>query len=415
MAEFYKLLFDLSLYYTLVGYYFRLISGCAPSVAGFAALCLCAALDTLLRLRALPRAVRVLPLFLPLAVLATRPGLWPLLHLLPAWAYVVWSSVTDRVTVRYDSFQERFGFGLKLLPLMVFGVVSPSLRDAVFQTVPYLVVMLTAGVCLLRMLREKRPVGLRQGLFMVLFLLLCGGLTLGRAPQMLVKGLGLLYRNLIAPLFFLLTMALAAVVFVLFTVLRWLVGVLQGNATPLSVDLQGAAEELGLGAQYEAYTGDLRWLRTLLLILAACAVGAGLFLIFRKLLGAPRGANPQTARREGVSALPAAAAERAPGRIRPREPRLAVRYYYAKFVAECARRGLAVPEGMTAQELCAVSAPLFPDADPAALTAVYLPARYQLSRPVPPEDVRTAAAAWKTLRGSAAPESEKARSRRKSS
>ena len=52
MATFYKLLFDLSLYYTLTGFYLRCVSGKAPSAACFLALTACAAVAVfLLRVR----------------------------------------------------------------------------------------------------------------------------------------------------------------------------------------------------------------------------------------------------------------------------------------------------------------------------------------------------------------------------
>ena len=406
MAEFYKLLFDLSLYWTFSGFFLRLIARQAPSAAGFLTLCAAAALDALLRARPqMPRLVRYVPLLLPLPAALARPGLWQCLHLLPAWAYLVFACVTGRIHPRYDSFREQFGFGLKLLPLLLLGLLFPhELRDALIRTVPYLVLLFTCGVCLLRMLREARPAGLRQGLYMGAFVLLCAGLTLGRAPQMLLNVAGLLYRNVLAPLIFVLAIALAVLFYGFYLLMKWLVARAQGSGEPLHISLSDTAEMLGLEKQYAAYARDLTWLKWLLIALAAAAGGFVLYRLFRRLLG-ERGKPGEPLAHPGEAAplSPGALREKAPGRIRPRDARLAVRYYFAKFLAEAQKRGLVPVRGETLAELCARAAPFFPGADVAALADVYAPARYQLSRHVTQADVRAAADAWNALKHCPAP------------
>ena len=205
MAECYKLLFDLSLYYAVFGYYLSLAVSTPPSAVFYLTLAGMILLDSVLRVRHLyetgSRAVRFLPLLLPLAALAFHPSLAQIVHVLPVWAYLGFSVITGRVQISYAAFRSHFAFGLWMLLLMVFGPLFPgSLSEAFTGAVPYLVGMLVCGVCLLRMLREQRPDGLRQGIYMLLFILLCVLLTVGQAPQLLVRGLGLLYRFVIAPL-----------------------------------------------------------------------------------------------------------------------------------------------------------------------------------------------------------------------
>ena len=87
MLECYKLVFDLSLYFTVFGYYLILLARIPPSAAGFLLLAAAAALDAFLRSRqGVDRSrllLRAVPLMLPLAVFLTRPTLWQALHLLP--------------------------------------------------------------------------------------------------------------------------------------------------------------------------------------------------------------------------------------------------------------------------------------------------------------------------------------------
>ena len=416
MPVFYKLLFDLSLYYTLTGFYLRCVSGNTPSAACFLALTVCAAVSVYLRSRHVKsRLLRALPLLLPLAALLTRPGLISLLHCVPAWAYLAFSIMTDRTEISYNAFRHHFGFGLKCLLLLVLGPLFPTqLSQAALGTIPYLVLMLVSGVCMLRVLREKHGNGIRQGLYMTVFVLLCAGLTLGHAPQILAKGMGYVYRGIVAPAVFLLAVALAAALYIFYLLAKWLVAKAPGENPPLELSLQSMADAMGLESQYEIYTADLRWLKTLLTVLFAAFLAFLLFLLFRHLLGERSAAAPRALAPEKRSVLSGGQVKRAPGRLRPRDPRLAVRWYYARFLEECGRRGMHMTRGMTVTEVSTLAAPLFPGADVDALAELYVPARYHLSRRVTKEEARLASEAWNALRRTESPShSEKTKIKRK--
>lgn len=409
MTEFYKLVFDLALYTTLSGYFLRLTAREAPSGVLFLALCAAVALDAFLRARELRSgALRFLPLLLPLLGLLSRPTLWQCVQALPAWAYLCYSMLSGRFALRYDQFRAHYGLGLKLLILLVLGPLFPSeFAAALVGVVPFLVLMLVCGVCLLRMLREQRREGLRQGLYLAAFVAVCAGLTLGRAPQLLLKAAGIVYQNVLAPLLFVVAIALAAVFYVFYLITAWIVKRRQGSSDPLEINLQGAAEVLGLEEEYKAYAMDFRWLKALLIVLGAALIVFLLFRLFRRLLGSRAGETAALPFRDVRTAASGRVGGPSPGRIRPREPRLAVRWYYAKFLAECRRRGVPLASGMTAEDVTRRAAAAFPGADAAALSALYRPARYQLTRRVTPEEVRSAAAAWNDLRRTEPPETVK--------
>ena len=259
MAGVLKILFDLSLYYTLTGFYLRCVSGQAPSAICFLALVLCAALDAFLRARGVKsRFLRFLPLLLPFLSLLARPGLIPFLHCVPAWAYAAFSILTQRLDMRYDGFRSHFGYGLKCLLLLVLGPLFPGmLRDAALGTIPYLVLMLVSGVCLLRLLREGRGGGVRQALYMAVFVLFCAGLTVGRAPQLLMKGVGLFWSGVVAPAVFLVAVVMAAALYIFYLLAKWLVERAQGETPTLDISLQSTAEMLGIEDQYNQYTADI--------------------------------------------------------------------------------------------------------------------------------------------------------------
>ena len=415
MVEIYKLIFDLALYYTLSGYYLIIGAHESPSTPGFIALCAAVALDAAARSRGVyqraPRALRVLPLLLPLIAFLFRPALWQVLQVLPPWFYIGWCLLTDRVSLHYDVFRSHYAFALRALILLIFGpFITPQFGGVLLQTVPYLVLMLACGVCLLRMLREARSDGLRQGVYIAVFVIACAGLTVGRAPQMLVKALGYLWQYALAPAIFVAAILFAALFYVGYLVLRWLVARARGQDEPLDIDARSAAQMMGLEEQYDTYVSDLRWLRTILIVLTVCLLLFFLVRFFRKLLG-EKAAGPERGGpwRETRIVTPAVAAKHVGSFLRPRDPRLAVRYYYARFLAECRRRGCAVSAGMTVTELTAHCASRFPDADPKVLSALYIPARYSAVRAVTAADARRAEEAWRALKRSPMPGEETSR------
>ena len=409
MTEVCKLVFDVSLWFTLSGYFLLLAAREAPSVWGFLALSAAICLDAIFRVRlheGRQRGIfRLLPIILPLLVLFTPLTLWQGLQLLPVWLYLSWSMLTDRVSVTYDGFRGHFSFALKLLPLLIFGPLFPGrAAAAILGTIPYLILMLALGICLLRSLREGRPSSVRQGLYIAGFILACALLTIGRAPQMLLKAAGYLWQYVLAPLIFLAAIVFGALFYGGYLLLRWLVERAQGSNEPFQPDLRGAAEAMGLENEIVAYTTDLRWLYFLLIVLAVCLLAFLLFRLFRRMLGEKaQSAQPDSWRtRQGFAPLTPQRTQ-SHAILRPSDPRLAVRYDYARFLTECRRRGFEPSKGMTASELCRRSALLFPEADPNDLHALYVPARYSELTPVSREDARRSAEAFRRLKRSTAP------------
>ena len=422
MAECYKLLFDLSLFYTVFGYYLSLAAKTPPSAFCFLSLAASIFLDAFLRSRSLyekaPRALRLLPLLLPLLALLSRPSTAQMLHALPVWLYLCFTMCTDRVYTDYDSFRSHFSFGMWMLVLMVFGPVFPGrFSISLVGAVPYLTCMLFCGVCLLRMLREERPDGLRQAIYMAVFIVISVCLTIGKAPQLLLKVVGFIYRNMIAPLIYAAAIGISALLYVLYLIASWLISRTKGNPEPLKIDLQSGAEMMGLGEEYQEYTADLRWLKVLLIAFAIAILLLILFLVFRRLLGdqsSKRDASPWKEHEDAAasSMMP----QRKPGFMRPRDPRLAVRWYYWRFLSECRRRGISITDGMTASELALACADAFPGADPAALTELYLPARYDPLGEISSDDARCASDLWHALKRSVDPtESARKQKKRKTS
>ncbi|MBQ1484052.1 MAG: DUF4129 domain-containing protein, partial [Eubacterium sp.] len=82
--------------------------------------------------------------------------------------------------------------------------------------------------------------------------------------------------------------------------------------------------------------------------------------------------------------------------FRPRDPRLAVRFYYARFLREAAKRGVGVDPDLTGSEIGRRSKAVFPEGLP-EMYDIYAPARYS-GRDITEADVRGMRSAWKNVK-----------------
>lgn len=399
MTALYKLLFDLAVYYAVSGYYLRVFWDRQPSFLGFFLLVLSVGAALLLEKRLIPPLRAAIPM-LALLCLFTRPGIAALLQLLPAVAYLSFSLYTGATKLRFEEFRDHFFFGLRLL-LVVLPPLLFSRRavPALMEMIPYLVFLLAAGVCLMRMLREKTASGGKQALFIGAFLLGCALFTAGRAPQLLWSALTFFYQKIFAPVILMAIIAVGMFVYLFFKGFFWLVSLLRKEeAEPVQLDLRSAAETMGLEDTYDYVVKDFPLMRIIGYVLLAVGILLALIWLFRRLLGERKGETAEEAASERSGAAPPMEKKRKPGLTRPRDPRLAVRYYYARFLRECRRRKVVLSPGMTSRELAAACAYAFPGADPAILQRLYLPARYSSHTPVTGADANAARDAWRELK-----------------
>ena len=400
MTEFYKLLFDMTLYYEIFGFYFKVIFRVKPCVGGFLLLVTAVLLDIFLRSRDARHGVwKYLPLVLPAAIFYYRPSLWQFVEFVPIWVYTAICIHTDRINTGYDEFKDHFAFAGKLHFAFLPGIASwERFPGGLLTAAPYLILMLAMGVCMLRMLREKENNGKRQLVYIAVFILVGALLTIGRAPQVLMQGVGFVYNKVIAPILYGAAMAVTAVGYVFVIAARWLLSLRKGSgAAPGGTETPPAWYDAS--RTYEVTDIRAEWLKYVLIGIAAILAVGALILILRKMLGEKYAAEPEKkpeevrTREEEKPPKPHSVLG-----IRPHDPRMAVRFYYGKFLAECAKRGEELPVGLTATELVSFCTELFPGADPAALTAIYSPARYSSRESVTPEDADRAADAWRVLK-----------------
>ncbi len=340
MTGFLKLLFDTCFYYSLCGFYFTLFSGNAPAAAGFIYMAAVTALNLFLDSRG--RRVRVvqgLVILAPLTAFLTSSPLPQAIYLIPVCAYLAFSLFTGRTGTDYEDFKHQFSVALRLLLLILPGLFFSGGTDALGSVMPYLIGMLACGVCMMRMLREDAKNSPRQIIYVLLFAAACVLLTVFKAPQALARGIGAFYQNILGPLIMVVVLIFGYLLAGIVYLVTWIISRFSSESEPVTLDMTGAAEILGIEETAETTSGGFPvWLRTLLIALGIILLAFLLFLMLRRFLGnraAP--AAEKVSETQGIRSVVSNREVRVPKYIKPSEPRLAVRYYYARFLRECQR------------------------------------------------------------------------------
>ncbi len=401
MTGFLKLLFDMCFYYSLCGFYFTLFSGNVPGIAGFVYLAAVTALNLFLCSRGRQiRVVQGLVILAPVTALLTSSPLSQAIYLIPVCAYLAFSLFTGRTETDYDDFKHQFSVTLRLLLLILPGLFFSGGTDALGSVMPYLIGMLACGVCMMRMLREDMKNSPRQAIYILLFAAVCILLTVFKAPQALVRAAGAFYQNILGPLIMVVVLIFAYLVGGIVYLVTWIVSRFNSESEPVAIDMTGAAEILGIEESTGQTSGGFpAWLRTLFIALGIILLAVIVFLMLRRLLGnRSASVSEKVSETQGIRSVVSNREVRIPKYIKPSNPRLAVRYYYARFLRECQKCGCSPDAGMTSAELVKYCESFFPGVDLSGLTELYAPARYSSREPVSQEAAAKAAALWREIK-----------------
>ncbi|MDE7299588.1 MAG: hypothetical protein K2N94_12310 [Lachnospiraceae bacterium] len=191
IAYFYKMTFDISLYFALYSFFLRYFedSGRPAGLYAFGLLLavnlLCALSE---RFERAGRPLRLLALCLPaLAFVWNRDAAGIGQFLLP-WAYIAVTAIRQQYEVYYRNFKDSFRYVLFvfLIPFLMLFYDAERGIPALRESASYLVVFFTSGVMLLQVLRYRTGTKDRQ-LFekhqfrqMIGFFILCLAVTAGR-------------------------------------------------------------------------------------------------------------------------------------------------------------------------------------------------------------------------------------------
>ena len=434
MTEVCIILFNLSFYYTLTGFYLFIVFEKHPSVWGVPILVLSAGIYMVLKSYNLvagragsagsgadaaggtapapgiggdglgggvtARALTIVCCALPCTILLLRPSLWQIIHFIPAWAFYCFSIWSDRVYTDRSEFETRFGFTAKLLIIMILGfVVTRRLAEAVTGAIPYFIAYLLSGVCLMRILRDDGKVSSARNVAVMLILLVGSiGLTIAQAPKLVLSVIRFIYQNVIVRILMGIVYLFGAIVYGIVKFFSWLFSLFGAESAGYELEIEAAIDSLtGEEAEFiERVTP--RWLEIAGMVLLAVAVAFVVFLIMRRLIGSRTkegGARPYTEERE---LLKKRDIRLLGGLLRPSDPRQAVRWYYRKYLKEGVSKGAVFAKTDTSLSVLQKYSPFFAESGSGELRELYIKARYQNGRDMVKSDADSASRIWRELK-----------------
>ena len=392
MKEVLKILFDLSFYYALSGYFFYLFTGNNPSAWGMLLLTISAC--AFIRLRHI-KAVLICSIAscaIPGALFAFGISFWQIIQFLPAWAFLVFTLLSGRIHTTREDFQKHFSFTGRLFLLTILGVfafarIEGVLAGAIAVAIPYAILYLMVGVCLMRILRDDGKLTVMRNIIVLLVLLLVSiAFAMLQAPQLVLNTIGFIYQHIISRL-------LVGIA----TAIGYAISLLNFRQLEYNQDESTHVPEWALGPD-GSIDGSPEWLAVVAIIFILPAAIA-IFLIFRRLLG-----NKKTEKRVRVYTeeherlqKPERGGIRV-GILRPRDPRLAVRWYYRKYLKEGIVRGAKPSHADTSKRILQKYNPFFPSEGAEKLRELYIVSRYNYNKEIPKSDPDNAAKAWRELR-----------------
>jgi len=222
-----------------------------------------------------------------------------------------------------------------------------------------------------------------------------------QAPHWIFLAVNFLYSNIIVVLLRWIIYAIMAVIYAILYVFS-LVAWLMSRIWPL-----GEAEmpEFGSGA-FEAYeeVGEMVqgepavWVEVAAAIIFILVIVLIVFFILRRLIGRGVQAANNRLYTEIQETLNIKERKKRSGVFRPKDPRQAIRWYYRKYLAEGASRGIKRERGDTSLSIVQKFAPVFPEDESEKLRELYIKARYQYNRDVQKDDAQAVSDLWHTLK-----------------
>lgn len=340
LTKSYKLIFDISVCYTIGAFLLKYFGGISIYVGGFLILLLTALVSILLKQN---KNLKILVMILlPIGSLVfLTPSIPELIVFLLIWAYYAFVTITERFVISRGEFVDmlqRFAYLFLLLAFLLLTGVQ-KFNSSVQVTGPYLAASLVSAIFLLRHLRavnhmEQIKLYRRQQFMeLMIFLVICLLLTLARAPQNLVEGLKLMYQYLLRPILTFFVGIISMLILEIINLVVGLIGFLTNNKEMRNVNF-----EIGNAAdQYLDLIGNVgghaEWTIPFLYSIGTIVGLVIVFFFFRWLMGERFRQKLPTGILESRESIEYEKDKRTNFRKRsPKDSRAAVRFYYGKYL-----------------------------------------------------------------------------------
>ena len=412
IVELCKTMFDMCFYFTFTGYFFYLFTLEYPAVWGIPVIMIAAVIHACLKKIGFDAAIQrpsgkkpvyfrtVLCCALPCAVFAFKLSLPQIIQFLPAWAYFCYTIWADLSHLDRSDFERHFTYSGRLLFLMAFGIIGFNRMIGAFTgALPYFILYLLTGICLMRILREYGKLGATRNVVTVLIILLGGSaLVFLRTPQMVLVALRFFYQYVILNVLMGAVYVFGAVFYGIVWVFQKIFFFVSVEEKEFQMDIGPMAEEI-FGEEFaEKLLSPPAWMRYAGYTLLALAVLLVLFLILRGLLGKRRREEEESPFSEEHDGLEKHEKNKKVGIFRPKESRQIVRWYYKKYLKEAVSRGMTFPIASTSLRVLNRSRIFFPQGDHGRMRDLYIAARYHHRGKVTEADAHEASELWKKLK-----------------
>jgi uncharacterized protein YneF (UPF0154 family) len=327
--------------------------------------------------------------------------------------YVIYVTLLGRYDINRGEFLDRLKRFVYILLFMTFLILTNAHNyvKSFQEAGPYLIITLISSVFLLRHLRainqmEQMKQYRRQQFIEVLaFLIICLLLTLTKTPQNLMYGFKLLYLNLLAPILTLVTSIISLVIGVMTYLILGLIELVTNHKGLQEVKISDTIEQ-SMDA-IRANNTSIVWLRPLLY---SAGILFGLIIIFfflRWLIGEKLRQKPPV----GVLEIREDIEETGRDKIsflmnRPKETRMAVRYYYRKCMLWIQHKKVELHPQDTTKDIHQKFNGILIDKQMAAsecskqLMKLYRKARYRMEEQITKEEVETAKKLYQAIKRS---------------
>jgi hypothetical protein len=326
--------------------------------------------------------------------------LWQIAQFLPAWAYVGLTIWDNKIYTSRRDFERHFSFTGKVLAAIIpgFAVVS-RIGGAFSGAIPYLIIYLLAGVCLMRILREEGKLTASRNIAVLATLLITSAaLALLQTPQIILGAAGFIYRNVIAWIILGFAYLFASIIYGFFWVLNFIFNFRLAEENEVQGDLE-VIEHGVTGVSQGAILRELpAWLETAIVVFLALVVMFVLFLIMRSLLGKKKETRKEKYYTEEQERLQRQSRGYKGGIFRPKDPRHAIRWYYRKYLKEGASRGAQPGPADTSLSILKKFGVYFPGDEAGKLRGLYIAARYRFSGEISKAQVESASKTWRNLK-----------------
>ena len=404
MTELFKILFDLCFYYTLSGYYLYVFTQESPLHWGVPVLMLSAVVYIIAKRAignkkpgdSLPALLlSVVCCAMPVLLLVLKPAIWQIVQYVPAWAFLGFTVWTGRIYTDRSDFGRHYKFTGRILCLIIPGFIAiERIGGALTGAVPYFVIYLLTGVCLMRILRDEGKLSGGRHVA-VMFVVLAAGamLTIMQTPQLLATVLGFIYKNIIVWIL----IGIALVMGFILSGFVWLFSLLRTGGAGSSPDIGIPIGDI-FGDELDWAASDASaWFEIAARVLLAFAVAFILFLIIRKLIGIKSDGIREKPYIEEQERLPKQAGKKY-GIFRQRDQRQSVRLIYRKYLKEGASRGLPLVSSDTSLSVLNKYNRIFASGESADLRDIYIKARYRFREETLKADSDAAAEIWRRLK-----------------